>query len=271
MRWQVGALAMLCCLLGCYDARAAETRTYLIARADIPYVGSGVGFNLDDRVSSGATVACDDAHDLTSARGEEGIDNSLQIATRLLGAFPDPTFEEMIFDQIQRGEYLLLMEVTDIDSFDDDPSVAVRIYLGTTEGEVVAADEMAVADQTFEQRGGDIANLPLGSAAIAGGVLRFESPSFPLRFTNVDRSATFTLRDARVRAIIGEQALSEGEVGGRITIEEVVALDPETIDESAVHNLGLPDLDRDPTDPSICRAISVGFSFEAVIANPAAE
>jgi len=218
-------------------------------------------------VSTGESEACDDAPDQTSARGEAGIDNSFGALLPVLED-PDPTWEDTILEQIRRGEYLVLIEVTDIDSFDDDERVGVRAYLGASAGDVLVADGMAVPDQTFVQAGEPFADLPVGSVSIVGGVLRFDAPSFPLTFASPSVAGTLTLHDARVRARISDDALSEGEVGGHVTVAEFIALAPDLIDEALVRSLGLPDLDPDPSDPSLCNAISIGFSFDAVTANP---
>lgn len=273
MTWKGAAVAMLVvgCLFGCDEAGPSDnsggTRTYLLARADLPQNvrEPGVGFNLDGRVSEGGT-ACDDAPDLTSATGEEGVDNSLQVLSATIGHVPTTAFVDAVLEQIRSGEYLVLIEVTEIDSFEDDPSVGVRLFLGRSSGEVLVAAGMAVEGQSFEQLGDDLATVPVGAAAIAGGVLSFGSPSFPLSFTIDGEPAALTLLDARVRAEIGSSALTNGEVGGHVSVASYLALSPEN-DEEFVRSVGLPDLDPDPADPTLCRAISVGFLFTAVTAN----
>lgn len=271
MRWMCGAVMVaVALLLGCGEERGL-TRTYLLARADIPTDGLGVGFDLDDRVSTGETEACDDAPDQTSARGEPGIDNSFQAAHFLILPTPGPTYEDLILEQIRGGEYLVLIEVSDIDSFEHDERVGVRAYLGASVGEVLVADGMAVPDQTFVQVGAPFADLPVGSASIVGGVLRFDAPSFPLSFGSGSTAYTLSARDARVRARISDGALGDGEVGGHLTLPDLIALDPDIIDEQSIRDLGLPDLDPDPADPTICHAVSFGFSFAAVSASAGGE
>jgi len=259
-------------LLGCGDPGTSDvpgaTRVYLLASADLPQnmLEPGVGFNLDGRVSDGATTACDGAADLVSATGEEGIDNSLQVLSATIGHVPTTAFVDAVLEQIRSGEYLVLIEVTEIDSFEDDPSVGVRLFLGRSSGEVLVAAGMAVEGQSFQQLGEDLANVPVGSAAIVAGVLTFESPSFPLSFALDAEPATLSLLDTRVRAGIGDTALTDGEVGGHVSVASYLALSPGN-DEEFVRSVGLPDLDPDPADPTLCRAISVGFQFTAVTAN----
>jgi hypothetical protein len=254
-------------LAGCVESRPAPlTRTYLVSLVDTCPGTSIEGFNLDGRVSTGSTMACNDAEDATSRGGVPGIDYHLGGICSL-----EPTLEErlaFVLDQIATGEYLLLLEVSDIDSFGDDASVDVRMFLGRAEGAVLLEDGIAVPGQRFVQRGDVLANV---EGAIMAGTLTFESPSFPVTFTGTVRPLTFTLLDARVRAHITDGMLAEGEVGGRVTVAELVAFGEKGVTEEAIRELRLADLDPDPEDDTVCRAISAGFGFAAVLANPEEE
>lgn len=254
-------------LAGCVESRPAPlTRTYLVSLVDTCPGTSIEAFDLDGRVSTGSTMACDDTEDATSRGGVPGIDHHLGGICSL-----EPTLEErlaFVLEQIASGEYLLLIEVSDIDSFSDDASVGVRMFLGRAEGAVLTEDGTAVPGQTFAPRGDELANV---DGAITEGTLTFESPSFPVTFTGTARPLTFTLLDARVRAHITDGMLAEGEVGGHVTVAELVAFGEKGVTEEAIREIRLADLDPDPEDDTVCRAISAGFAFEAVHANPEEE
>ncbi len=250
-------------LAGCVESRPAPlTRTYLVSVIE-PCAWPFEGFDLDRRVSTGASSACFDREDTTSPSGRPGIDNTLG----WVGCASAPPRDVLIapyLEQIAAGEYLLLVEVSDIDSFDSDAHVDVRVFGGRANGAVLLEDGMAIAGQTFGQVGDD---LSLTTGDIVGGVVRVAGVVFPLTATYADGTATFTLLDAQLRASIADDALLDGEVGGRVAIDELIAIEPSVADW--IYDLA--DLDPDPVDPTVCHGASYALGFAAVQANPEAE
>ncbi len=245
--------------LGCgtEDPPTGETLTYVVSTMHDPPAGPMrvVGFDLDGQVSAGASDACDDQADQGA-----GIDNNLARVER--GSVLDPlwwtrTVEQAIVD----GEYLLVLEVSDVDSIEEDASVGVRLYLARALGPIEVDEGRVAPGQTFEQLGADLATLAVGEVAIEDGFLEFRSPTLPMP----ERGAPLVLHDAHVRARITPTGLTEGVLGGAVLLTELVPPDSSiTLEE--VQASGYPDLQPDPGDSSICHAISAGFTFEAVSA-----
>jgi hypothetical protein len=256
------------------DPTDGETYTYVLSTGDIPASagGMGVGFNLDDAVSDGATEACNDAPDVTSSiSGEVGVDNSLASVVTILGDMIEGGIQGALEEQIAAGTFLLLVEVTDVDSTAVDESVGVRLFLGTTTETITLEGGRIAPGQTFAE-GTILASLPVGTAAIAGGTLSFSSDTLPLSLSIDGNDIMLTLRSAQLRADISSTGLTNGEIGASVTVADVVQLGEDlgqgdVVNEGTIRSLNLPDLE--PTaDDTVCDSISVGLSFEAVTANP---
>jgi len=254
------------------DPTDGETYTYVLSTGDIPEVmaGMGVGFNLDGLVSDNVTEACNDVADITSSvSGEEGVDNALAGVIPILGGMIEGGIQGALEEQIAAGTFLLLVEVSDVDSTAVDESVGVRLFLGTTTETITLEGGRIAPRQTFAM-GTVLASLPIGTAAITGGTLSFQSDSLPLSLSISGADIRLTLRSARLRADISATGLTNGEIGAFVTVADIVQLGEdlgqgEVVNEGTIRSLGLPDLD--PTaDDTICDSISVGLSFEAVSA-----
>jgi hypothetical protein len=252
---------------------SGETYTYVLSTAHMPASagGMGVGFNLDGAVSDGATEACNDAPDVTSfITGEPGVDNSVGSVVPYGGM--DSAFRTAVEEQIAAGTLLLLIEVSDVDIFTSDASVGVRILLGTTTEPITLVGGRIAPGQTFTE-GTVLANIAIGDAAITAGTLAFEISALPLSLTIDGTDLMLTLRDTHFRADISATGLTQGQIGGSLTVADVVQLADdlgrsEISNEEVIRSLGLPDLDPNAADDTVCNSISVGLSFEAVTANP---
>lgn len=259
-RWIV---VMIVALAGCAQADPEPlTRTYLVSLIE-PCPWSFEGFDLDGRVSTGASRACFDHEDTTSPSGRPGIDNTLGWLS-CASAPPRDGLIAPYLESIAAGEYLLLIEVSDIGSFDVDPHVRIRVFRGRAEGAVLLEEGVALGGQTFVQEGDD---LSIATGDIVDGVLRVAGFVFPTTAALEDGFVTFTLHDAQLRASIADEALVEGEVGGRVAIDEIIAIEP----TAAEWIYDVADLDPDPVDPTLCHRASLAFGFAAVQANPEAE
>ncbi len=280
MNWKKNALLALCVasmgLIGCGpggEDGPGETYTYVLSTGDIPASagGMGVGFNLDGMVSDAATDACNDTPDVTSSiSGEVGVDNSLASVVTILGDMIEGGIRGALEEQIAAGTFLLLVEVSGVNSTVNDTSVNVRLFLGEANGEITLEGGRIAAGQTFTE-GMVLANV---TASISSGVLSFESPTLPLSLNISDANIMLTLRSARLRAVIGATGLTEGEIGASVTVADVVQLGEDLgqgdiVNEETIRSLNLPDLDPN-ADGTVCNSISVGLSFEAVSANPSA-
>jgi hypothetical protein len=116
------------------DAATHLTNTYVIAAmlSATTDATTAFGFDLDPGASpppSSCTAAADftDPYDATNTH----VDNQLSSALPAIGSMLGPDgFDGMVRDQIERGQLLVVLEVSGIDSYVDDASVEVHGVLG---------------------------------------------------------------------------------------------------------------------------------------------
>lgn len=281
MNWKKNAqLALSISALGMVGCGPGETTmpgatyTYIVNTADVPEAdmttGRIPGFNLDGVDSSGASDRCDDAPDfVSSVSGAAGVDNQLGgNVIGLLGDMLGPDgVQGAVREQIAAGSFLLLLEVSDVESFNNDPDVSVRLILGAFAGTIMLdGDGLVAPGQTFTSMS-VLATIP--SAAIVGGRLTVEAPSLPLTLDVDGNSITLNLVEARVGGTISATGMTDGEIGAQISVAEIVTLGemlaPGTITEDLVRSVALPDLDPN-ADGTVCDAISAGLTFAATTA-----
>ncbi len=256
------------------DPTGGVTVTYIVNTADIPEPdftsGRVPGFNLDGEDSTGTSERCDDTPDfVSSVTGARGVDNQIGgNVIGLLGEMFGPDGVQGAFrEQIAAGSFLLLFEVADIDSFNDDASVRVRLLLGAFDGTIMLDRSGLVAPgQTFTSMR-VLATIPV--AAISGGRLDIEAPSLPLTLEVNGSAITLNLTQARLGGTISATGMTDGEIGGEISMANLVnlgeALDPVTFTEDLLRSIALPDLDPSP-DGTRCDAVSAGLTFRATTA-----
>lgn len=276
------------------------SRTYVIGRFlsgdDLPG-GQAYGFDLDMMVGGAAGLPCTGAIDFTSPiSGNTGIDN--QYGTIV------PTFDAMLGtdgydgrmrDRILSGDYLMVLQVDGIDSFLDDPSVMVRVVRaqGTGTGGGVTAGADCVAHVSSETCRADATNAcswrsatseclglqagqSLASSATLGtfaGAIRNSRLEFqttlPLDTPFVSVAVpTMPVRNARFAAHISSATLSEGEIGGTVLLDDLVAGGMSILsgfDRSTAESFVQPDLGPDATGAH-CANISAGLRFDAITA-----
>jgi len=129
---------------------APVTRTYIIGAIDTEADGptdtvdNAYGFDIDG-MNGGPATSCTGEPDFTSPISSAmGVDNQLAgLATTLDGVLGGDGVNGAVRDQILAGKVLLILEVSDINSFTNDSSVMVRAVLGS----VASATCAAHADQ----------------------------------------------------------------------------------------------------------------------------
>lgn len=254
-------------LLGCappaeevYDDEDRDPPIYTFVLSTMDDSDPSVGFDLDGVVSEGTTEACADQRDHSSRYGV-GIDNASAAAHEVV--LEPVHLAQTIEPRIAAGEHLLLMELRDLDSTEEDPRVGVRLYLGSAAGPIALEDGRIAPGQTFQQLGADIANVEDGRVVDAD--LMFEVPLLPLGLPPSASGERVQLHDVRVRAQIDLSAYRvTGEIGGSVPATEIAAYTGMDLDEVR----SLLDLEPDPTDDRLCNAGSAGLSFEMVSSVP---
>lgn len=256
-----------------------ETQVYVLSTVSIPEsMGSGAsataaGFNLDNMVTPGdpAAANCVDATpDFNSSNdpGETGVDNALSgLVSTIEGLLSDgESLDETIGAQIAEGSLLIMMEVRDIDSYTNDSSIEVQLYLGSVPGGAapMLSGATLAPGQTFE-------GMALGSAqagTITSGRMRVQTRLLTLSINTGDVALDLNIRNAQVRANITPTALVNGAIGGSLRVEEIADAAEEIMSglrDTVLSVLGgVADLEPQAADPQTCDSLSVGILFGAV-------
>lgn len=268
----VGSFSLVACGGTTDGGMDPVTRTYVVSTISIPEAttdGRAAGFNLDGMVTDGSGTDCVGASpDYISTNDmEPGTDNGLAtlvptLAMLLGGGSLDATIQE----QITEGSLILLMEVSDINSYNNDTSVSVQLFLGEVPGggAPMTSGSGLAPGQTFTS------TMALGSpvtGAIESGRLRVTTPLLMLNIATDDFTVGLPIRMAQVRANITETGLTNGAIGGGLNVEDL-AVAAEMIMAGLGDTVrsvlgGVADLN--PTaDPMVCDSLSVGILFTGV-------
>jgi hypothetical protein len=256
------------------------TITYVVAAYDLPDAPRGPrldeapGVNLDGRVSvEGGAGSCEDLiGDLVSPLGEPGVDNQLvgSLNSLLEGFIAGYDLQAVLDDDVATGRRLLAIQLSSLDSFDDDPEVRVDLFLVKPEG--CAGDVCPPPGGVVSAGARWIRSLvPIGSALpgeIVAGRLHVVAHDFPLSFDASGVTVTMTVRDSILEGDVSAFGLENGVLGGGILVEDLVLLAEMImpgIGETARGILvDLADLSPSAADPLVCREVSAGMGLTAV-------
>jgi hypothetical protein len=241
-----------------------ERWAWVLTTADVPEVNADnetPGFDLDGRPGTAATDRCDDAPDFTSPiTGATDVDN--QLSANLVGLFGGmlPRGVSGAYeDAFAAGEGLIGLVVDGVDSRLSDPLVVVHVYTVTTEsgappalggGRIAPGQRFVVSDDL----GGSVGH-------ISGGWLEATFDRLPL-----PGSFALSLRRVRIGGQFGPTARWTGEIGGTLTVTDVVELATAFglgVDELTIRGVAQPDLSPS-ADGATCAEISAGLTYEAV-------
>lgn len=256
------------------DPNDGMTRVYVVSVVSVPAAETGpnpraAGFNLDGLDSTGEGTSCVDSNpdylSLTDP-SETGVDNALAGLVPLLEAGAGIDLDETLATQIAEGSLLLLLQVSDIDSFSNDASVSLRLYLG----EVPDGSELELSGATLAP-GQTFDGTALGSAvtgSITGGRLRAQAPVLTIAINTGDLMFDLPISDAVIGASITPTALANGAIGGALTLADLRAIveqvSPGNVDMVDALLPDFADIQPSADDEEVCEALSVGLLFSAV-------
>lgn len=254
---------------------APISQTYIVGAISIPSAPDAMnrvpGFNLDATNSmDGTGVGCVAGNeDYTSLTGEAGVDNlfvgSLVGTLQSIGML---NVQTSVNEQITSGSLLLAMRVNDINSFANDPSVTLDLFLvkqGDCAGATCPVVGGVMAGQAWRQR--DAAYASGVMATITAGSLRATVPSLPLNFTASGMPINLTIQNANIGATITATGLTTGQIGGGIAFSQLVMIAQgimPSLTEPTLRGLINADLNPRAADANTCDSISVGLGFTAV-------
>lgn len=234
------------------------------------------GFDVDSHVTTSFSdpVGCGFV-DFTSPPPDDlpGVDNQLgPILSGLAGTVDLPT---AIRDNIRTGVLILLAEVTGIDSFTNDDTVRVNIYRGLLPSGVTApmlgADGLLASGQTFDVDSRSV--LADGSAMattlgrIVGGRLQAGPTGIALDLEVMATPFHLDIGSSQLRFnVTPSGGIDTGVLGGSMQVADLVTtvagFAPDL--ESTIRTIlsGQADLEADSS--GVCKAISIGLTFEGV-------
>ncbi|MEM9069494.1 MAG: hypothetical protein AAGE52_13355 [Myxococcota bacterium] len=237
-----------------------------VAREETP--GVIPGFDLDQ---TDAQVCGHD--DFLSPTGEGGIDNRL---ARLLVIVetPDAMLDDLIRESYLTGEGLSVLELRNVDNFENDDCVSARVRFGFVPRDQ-EGDPRGYLDANGDSDLDDDLTLDYGlvttaddTACIVDGVLQGEMSDgrviIPFGETRVELAA----RSSRIRGDVSARGVDNYWLGAALDVEEIVTLlgdeDPGPIIAGILRN----EADLDPNGEGVCRGLSSGLVFQAKAMTP---
>lgn len=268
------------------------TRTYVVTRLSLPASDDTsvvrAGFNLDGLDSGLGTDApdatCEEFNqDFSSALDPQvGVDSAfaelvptgegLLDAARCPGGNVDGCLDVLLAAEIRRPDQLLIVEVSGIDSFENDLDVEVTVHVATTldgADPTLDPDGWVSPGQSFRSIGEHAARA---HGDIFDGRLRVVFEELRLLPDALELTIPVLLSHAELRADISEDGLTHAQLGGATEVERMVrraetfTSDPVTVGGIRGILSALADMDPSPRDPQVCLLISSGWELDAVTA-----
>lgn len=225
------------------------------------------GFDLDG-VDGGPTTSCTGAPDYPSAIDDEvGIDNQFGAGAGV-GLFDYAyqqhemiDFQEAVDAQVQRGDWLVALELTGIDDAWTDPDVLVVVSRASTTHSLEHMTDGSLAPNPTLTRGAELGRV---HGFIMDGELHFSLDVLSLPLGDLYPEA------AIARVEIGGPIRPDGivgAIGGAMSMSDVLTLAgtlggaTPTLDE--LRTIMQPDL-APSSDGSVCDSLSVGVGMRAV-------
>ena len=228
------------------------------------------GFNLDGLVSDGrAPDSCGHA-DMTAPDGTPGVDNQLAAIVPLFELAGIGAAEDLIQNAVTNGGLLLMFQLDDVDSWQNDPEVTLTLRAGAGVP-LLGTDGLVLAGQTFSLHP-ESPETVAGAASIRDGVL--EAGPFDLRIPVEVFGLAYKLllSESRVRARLTEDGgLAEGLLGGAVAYEDLLEVGRLAARDDgsvlpAIEAVFGQSLDLRPDADGRCTHVSGAFRFSAVSA-----
>jgi len=179
---------------------------------------------IENGVSRGADLDGDAPNcgheDYVDPEGNTGIDNALGGLLPLLDLTEFTAVEVYLQDTINWGELLLMIEMEDVDSIENDPCVNVNLLRGLGEP-TVGTDKIIESGQTFDR---DL-ELPMSRSegmAVEGGRLMASPLNLPLPVQYFDDHLTINFQQGTLQHDIGEDGHGTGFLAGGVLSQDIV-------------------------------------------------
>ncbi len=178
------------------------------------------GIDLDARVGGDAD-SCRKV-DFVAPDGRPGIDNQFTYLFEIVEDMAEEgTIEGIVQGSINNGRLLMMIDLEGVDDWVNDDDVTVRVFNGAGRP-TLGSDGYIVPDQTFDKDPGS--EVSVGHGRIVDGVLETDpfEVELPMAFFNV--FFDLRLQNARVRAHVSPEGVTDGLVGGGVSIEDILGI-----------------------------------------------
>lgn len=251
-----------------YTSRTFVFDTVVLTRRDAS--GRVPGFDVDGKTSGEDDAETCNKADATAPDGTPGIDNQFATLVPLIELAGLGALEGLVQSSIDNGSILLLLDLADVQDWQNDPSVKVTLRAAAG-APLLGTDGLLLPGQTFSlsKRSPE---LVIPGGRIENGVFRtgtFDG-ALPISVFGVDYS--LDMRNAQVQAsVLGPDRMENGLVGGGITLQSIevlaaqAAMGEADLDELILSLVaGVGDLAKDATGQ--CTQVSAALGFTAVSA-----
>lgn len=254
------------------------------------------GFDIDEHVTLRADdpIGCRQIDYTAPARfgGAAGVDNQAsRLLPPLLAMFEGlENIPQEFVEAVQSGRAAFMMRLAGVGSLVNDGRVDVLFYTGSLEGggaprleprvvggetvDVIAPGQRFVLDPASLIDGDPRQPaIALRDSFIVDGLLHTGRGDFSWRIPRTTTGDTIVLEfgDTRGRGEVSEAGITNGLLGGRATIEQIIALarsagipDDERFSDDVLRTIlqSYADIDVDPAERG-CEALSIAAEFEA--------
>jgi hypothetical protein len=232
-------------------------------------MGVSDGFDLDGRVSDRGDAQTCRKSDFTASDGRTGIDNQI---SQLLPIIEEQTgglrLDDVLQTAIDNGQLLIAIELIGVDDPMNDPCVTVRLrpVVGTP---LLGTDGRVLPGQTFDlQPDGEVTTVE--GATLTDGVLELGPAPVALPVQILDARFTLHVQDSRVRLVRADDGTWQGELGGGISVDEMImvaqglTIPPDLMGAVMLVLRTYADLARDQDGD--CQSISATLAVDGVTA-----
>lgn len=227
--------------------------------------GVSEGFDLDGVTTApGDPTGCG-IEDVTSPRGDAGVDNAFG---RLIPALENTEFvgvEPLINATIRNGGLLLVVELSGLDDRHDDACVGMAMRRSTTVP-LLGTDGSFLHGQTLDLDP-DFADIEMPEQALVAGAAEGRPFNVDLPVQVLDAALEFELDDGAMRAELQEDGRLVGTFAGALDTAALIhfAATENVADEVLSLLEGAMSLaaDLEPDAQGTCAALSMTFEFTA--------
>ena len=267
---RVSVAAGLALSASCGSDPEGETHVLLISEMRLVLGeddnGALQGLDLDDRVDDVAVAEGCSKVDGVAPDGRPGIDNQFSILGRLVVSQLGGNADALIQSSINDGRLLIMLELMNVQSLENDDDVTVRIHVGS--GPVdVGTDGRPEPGQSF-----DISDMSerieVRRARIVDGRIQIRPFDINVNVDILQAMFFLTLLDAHIMLDIREDNTGSGVLGAGVDSDQI--RDIVANDETLMPTLGAVSLilrglgDLVPNEAGGCDRVSVGIEIDVV-------